>query len=501
MEDERLARLNLRRERQQEEADLQDEFFPANMANNNAGQADTAAILQALQQAVTALTQGQQDLATIVGNLAPAQQNVPFHLSPAQYDTTAMLDLTSRAGRSIFEDAQRGHATKYDLSRDGLPAFINAAKTAATRLGCNVGNDSVCHFTAADGGDLLHIVDKYGQLSIDRITNQATPYLTGNNNNSRQAQNNMIMATWTLASLAAEARVEIETYASEYTIGDKICFALLWKRIVNVPSMDSTVTARNIRSSLDGLPAEIPNMTIADFNQKLTNLATQLSSRGETKDDLVTLILTAYQNTTDSRFNDYWRRMESDLDDNIGILVGMTWQQVLAKGATKYSQYQDDWGKKSKYEEDFIALTAQLRGQLELKTPPKGKSKKSKAKGKGSPPASKQSSNSDGPVAKNKKPTGDRKRQKADEKWKKTPPKDGEPHTKTVNGWECHWCEHHMAWCGHKSRDCELGKRRAREQQQASYQARTSTSAATDPAVDHQRDYMAKLAGLSRLHE
>ena len=248
------------------------------MADNNAGQADTAAILQALQQAVTALTQGQQDIATIVGRLAPAQPTVTFHLSPAQYDTNAMLDLTSRAGRSIFEDAQRGHATKYDLSREGLPAFITAAKAAAKRLGCDVGNTSVCHFTAEDGGDRLHIVDTYGQLSIERITNQATPYHTGANSNTRQAQNNMIMATWTLASLAATARVEIETYASEYTIGDKTCFALLWKRIVNVPSMDSTVTARNIRTSLDRLPTEIPNLTIAAFNQKLTNLVTQLAS-------------------------------------------------------------------------------------------------------------------------------------------------------------------------------------------------------------------------------
>ena len=174
------------------------------------------------------------------------------------------------------------------------PAFITAAKAAAKRLGCDVGNTSVCHFTAEDGGDRLHIVDTYGQLSIERITNQATPYHTGANSNTRQAQNNMIMATWTLASLAATARVEIETYASEYTLGDKTCFALLWKRIVNVPSMDSTVTARNIRTSLDRLPTEIPNLTIAAFNQKLTNLVTQLASRGETKDDLVTLILTAY---------------------------------------------------------------------------------------------------------------------------------------------------------------------------------------------------------------
>ena len=138
-----------------------------------------------------------------------------------------------------------------------------------------------------------------------------------------------------------------------------------------------------------------------------------------------------------------------------------------------------------------------LLGQLELKNPPKASAtKKSKGKANTSPKAK-----SAGQTTKNKKPTADCKHQKKDEAWKKTPPKEGEPTTKTVDSWTCHWCVHHMSWCGHSSNDCELGKHRAQDQQQKSYKAAVASTSTVDPAVKHRQSYMAKLAGLSRLHE
>ena len=39
--------------------------------------------------------------------------------------------------------------------------------------------------------------------------------------------------------------------------------------------------------------------------------------------------------------------------------------------------------------------------------------------------------------------------------WMRTPPKDGEKHSKTVKGKEYHWCPHHESWTRHKPSECK----------------------------------------------
>ena len=88
-----------------------------------------------------------------------------------------------------------------------------------------------------------------------------------------------------------------------------------------------------------------------------------------------------------------------------------------------------------------MALTAEmtgLKGQLKLSGQAKGGKKKWTKEEKGD--AKKERFKK-----KNKKPSTNKERQKQDEAWKKTPPKDGEPKTKTVDGKLFHWCIHHMA--------------------------------------------------------
>ena len=39
--------------------------------------------------------------------------------------------------------------------------------------------------------------------------------------------------------------------------------------------------------------------------------------------------------------------------------------------------------------------------------------------------------------------------------WMRTPPKDGEKHSKTVEGKEYHWCPDHESWTRHKPSECK----------------------------------------------
>ena len=459
---------------------------------NNQGQGqqpDLAAVLAAMQQT-------QADLATVVGRLVPVNQPVGFHLSPAQFDTNANIDLTSRAGRSIYEETQKGLHDKYDLGKDGLTPFVDSIKRAATRLGCDEGINSVVSFTPTGAANAVSVIYHYGELTRDEIKAQCVPFITGNRSQLRQAQNNSFMVDFTLNSLVSEGRTSMLTYEEDFKVGGKMVFGLLWKSLVAVPSLDSKSTTRHLRTLINNLPADIVSTTIKDWNDTFKGYVNQLEARHESHHDLNSVILEAYQVAGDARFESYWATMATRIDDGEGPLANATWKELLSKGITKYNEYYGDWGKADKRDQDFIALKAAftkevnaLRGQLELKPAAKrntNNKSKGKSKSTSKPPT-------DGKITKNKKNTSDKQRQKRDEAWKKTPPKQGEPHTKTVDGWQCHWCIHHMSWCGHTSPQCELGKRRIREQQDSNYVA--------DPAVHHQMDFMSKLAGLSRLDE
>lgn len=469
------------------------------------GQPDLAAVLQG-QQATTnaiaqliALLQQQQGLG---GQQQQQQQgNITYHQSPAQAESTRLLNMGVKgAGLSTYIESQKGCEHKYDLSKKGLKAFVDRTKAGGVRLACAIqGTHSVCHFTAEDGGPELNVLDHYGQITIERIKTQAAPYINGPMRNSRQAQNNNLFCDYLLNSLTSDANETIMTYATDFTMSGKYVFGLLWKRIVAIPSLDNPMTAKLLRRHLRELPNEINQLGVLGFNKAFTSDMTQLQARG--KDNIITdaddIAIEAYKNVEDHRFAEYFKDRDRDRIDGVGVLADATWEEILSKGETQFRLYEKDWGQISPEQERFLALQASLKGGLKMKSPPNGSASKSKGKANASskPPAA--------AAKKNKKPTADRKRQKKDESWKKIPPKDGEPTSKTVDGWSCHWCIHHMAWCGHTSTDCQLGKRHLAEQQASrkTYKAALSTTTMSeDPAVSRQMGYMAKLANLSKLN-
>ena len=138
-----------------------------------------------------------------------------------------------------------------------------------------------------------------------------------------------------------------------------------------------------------------------------------------------------------------------------------------------------------------MALTAEmtgLKGQLKLSGQAKD-SKKKWTKGDNG------DLNKEKFKKKNKKPFTNKERQKKYEAWKKTPPKDGEPTNKTVDGKLFQWCIHHMAWFLHTSSGCRLGQQRTNEQAGKS-QTNSATTAAV--ATSSQMNYLAAVAAASR---
>jgi hypothetical protein len=197
----------------------------------------------------------------------------------------------------------------------------------------------------------------------------------------------------------------------------------------------------------------------------------QILARGASVDDLLAKLFDGYLAIQDNMFRKYiLSKQERYHDGELGAMH--THKSLMAKGSAKYVflKVRDVWGAKSLEEERLVALIAKLMGKLKLasKLTRKRKDligKKDKKAGKAR--------------VKYKKNTTNKHNQKQEEAWKKTPPKDGEPKEKTPKGKTYHWCEHHMAWGIHSSKDCHLGNAQKEENQSFKKEERPNSVAAT----------------------
>jgi hypothetical protein len=94
---------------------------------------------------------------------------------------------------------------------------------------------------------------------------------------------------------------------------------------------------------------------------------------------------------------------------------------------------------------------------------------------------------------KNKKNNTNKKEQKRDKTWKKTPPKEGETHEKKVKRHTWHLCKHHMAWGNHKEELCRLGNECTNQQTRSLNQVAAQAASATVLNPEWQ-DLMANMA-------
>lgn len=480
------------------------------MAANQGQEAATTAMLAALQQAITNLTEGQATLVQIVQQqqqqLAAMQPGATttFHTSPAQARMNEVLDLTDRAGIAIFEHSEKGDSIKYDLASDGLLAFKQRMKEGAKLFGCDRGVHSVIHYTTADGAK-KNVLEHYGELTVNQLKVQSVPFITGDKKDTRQGQNNELFAKFMLNSLKRDAYKSIMVYEKDFSIerdGERIhSVPLLWKRICAYPSLQTKRTTTNLRDYLRELPSQINTLGIEKFNEAFKAGMEELQSRGKSIDDPDRICFDGFQKTIDDRFNKVFLQMEDDIDNEFGPYKDYTWEEICSKASEVYTRYKKDWGKKSEAEQQLDALKAEMErlakekkslcDQLqELQAPTKDSADK-KTKGK-----SNRSSDS--------KAADTAAGGKKDEAWRFDPPAEGDPHSKVVDGKTSHWCPFHLAWCGHSSDNCELGKRRAQGEQQddtsgkpAAAPASVAKSSADDKVASRAHDMMAKLASLS----
>jgi hypothetical protein len=218
---------------------------------------------------------------------------------------------------------------------------------------------------------------------------------------------------------------------------------LLLKVLIRETHADNRSTVRTIRQQLSSLHLYMPTVghDIPKFNQHVKALVDSLNARGETVNDLLGNLLTAYSVVPDKAFVEYIRTKESAYDEGEDIQA----PALMIQAANKYHSLKERgvWAAPSPEEEKIVALEAKLQKMQQRSKPRqqernKGNADKQKEKEKTTPTPS---SNSAG-----------KSREKP--KWMTKEPQD-KSKSKVVDKKEYWWCPNHKSFVRHKPSECK----------------------------------------------
>ncbi len=332
-------------------------------------------------------------------------------------------------------------------------AFVKAFENRCNIMGWNSGTQNVTKFLNQDNV-MINIVKKYGQIAEQDLKVGCKTFcrVPGAGHQTRATQNNHMMAQCLTKSLTSATKTRLEVFQSQYTFDGVEYSPVIYKKIMQLATINSVATTETLRANLTNLPiyAASVNGDIDLINSYFNVNYSQILVRGATVDDPVSKLFDAYLSVLHYAFKEYMKKKQDAYHDgNLG--TSSSHKKLMAQATAKFTNLttQGLWGSRSPNKEKLIAMIADLKGKLKL-----GPALENKRKPKG---GKKAGDKGGGPTTKNKKNTGLKTHQKKDKAWKKQPPKDGKPTTKEVAGKKFQWCVHHMAWGIHSAAECRLG--------------------------------------------
>ena len=364
---------------------------------------------------------------------APAA--VPFALAPA-FASPDILNFSEPAAAKLFKSAIEPLSIKFDCSPENLQLFLDQARDKS------IVYDWLNILSIPIGGDVAatkDLIESYGEIPYADVKNHALTYM---HEDAREAQDSFMMYHCLMNSLTDAAQKQVRTRGNvhPFMFGGKGSGPVLLKLIIMVSHVDTRATITSVRTKLSSLDQAMRNheSNIELFNDYVISQVSKLHARGEQTQDLLVNLFKGYKACKDAEFVDYIKKKE-DLYEEGGQVE---YQQLMDWALNKYKtrKESDQWCQRTTEEETIIALQSQVKSLMSKKSDASGKSaggkkdqKKTNKKGKG----------------KGKFKPEDRPA------WMKTPPKDGEKQSKTVEGKEYHWCPDHESWTRHKPSECK----------------------------------------------
>ena len=455
--------------------------------------ADLQALIVTLQTQVSAL---------VAAAPAPAATTaVVFADTPQSLNSDDLVDYSTKKGESIYKEGSKALEDKaltegFGMTPGQTVVFIEALTRRATAMGWNTGAMQITSHNNADG-QAIDVIKCYGQIDEATLKRSCERFCKAGEADaeSRAKQNNTMMASCLSQSLTADATARLLIVRHKYTFDGVEYAPLMLKTIMGLATIDSVATTQSLRDNLHALGtfSATVNGDITKIHKEFDSNYQQLLARGANLDDPIGILFDAYRVVPCYNFTSYMKRKKEDYLDGITSLTHETLMSMATRTADRLI-LTGEWGAKSPDDEKIMAMAAEihtLKGQL----------KTDKKLGDKLKEGGKKTKKGDSKT-KNKKKGGDKAKQKADEEWKKVPPKDGDKKSKEVGKYTYHWCVHHMAWCMHLPADCRLGKERKEEQKKTTpaYVANSATYAAAAASLVNPH-FQALIAAMGNLDE
>ena len=373
-----------------------------------------------------------------------AQAPANFSLVPGDvngiidYSTRQGLAIYSQATRSLFEDP----ADLFNVESAGLQTFLALLRLRGTTCGWDF---DVPIDLQQPLQDLLDLSTNHGMFTLEHLRNFATTFI---NNQSRAAQMNIQMVKCILASLTLPGFRKVQTWHTDWHIGELPSAHLLIKIIIRESFIDTQATTRILRAHLSSLPDKLNEVKgdIDQLNAFVKVTQDQLSARGETTHDLLANLFKGYLSSKDPTFARYIEKKQEDYDD--GTVFTVDSLMNLASNKFKTLVEAGKWMAPTDEQSKILALETKL-GRLNRtqNQPSSNNNNRSNSGNSSSGNANRNNSNS-------RRSNGDIPG------WMKKYPGRAfidANKTKVKNGKEYWWCKKHKRFCRHQTSQCNLG--------------------------------------------
>ena len=394
--------------------------------------ADANAIAQAIQQALQQALQGnQQATQGIVNQLQPQQQQqqVGFARAPALANQ-GLIDCLTQEGSAIFTAASKELGTTFSVDEPNVSALLAEIMARAQTHGWNA------ILTVPVNGANINLLTGCGRMAIANAQDHAD---TCTNANQQSAQNDCQLLCCLKASVDERTTTKMEQEAAQCTRNranpggatnqSGICCL---KVLFDKAQAGARAVASTIRQELAELSTCLVDMAkhnIVVFNDHIKDRIAELKACGEQSNDLLLSLLKAHDSCTDQDFRSCIQQQKEQCDEGE---INLTPDQLMPKAEMncKNKVSSNKWNKPMMEQEEIIALRAQVE---QLQKPKKKQDKEETTK----------------PRKKLEKDQHGRPIFTGNMKWRNTPPKGGEPITKTANGKEWKHCAVHGCWRSH----------------------------------------------------
>ena len=385
--------------------------------------ADLQALIVTLQTQVSAL---------VAAAPAPAATTaVVFADTPQSLNSDDLVDYSTKKGESIYKEGSKALEDKaltegFGMTPGQTVVFIEALTRRATAMGWNTGAMQITSHNNADG-QAIDVIKCYGQIDEATLKRSCERFCKAGEADaeSRAKQNNTMMASCLSQSLTADATARLLIVRHKYTFDGVEYAPLMLKTIMGLATIDSVATTQSLRDNLHALGtfSATVNGDITKIHKEFDSNYQQLLARGATLDDPIGVLFDAYRVVPCYNFTSYMKRKKEAYLDGIMSLTHETLMSMATRTADRLI-LTGEWGAKSPDDEKIMAMAAEihtLKGQL----------KTDKKLGDKLKEGGKKTKKGDSKT-KNKKKGGDKAKQKADEEWKKVPPKDSNKKSKEV---------------------------------------------------------------------